>query len=91
MKKRLMIFGLSVVTILLAAVYSIAQVVEHEIESTGVYGKCLGNKDEICEAECPRCHSVYGPIDVSKPRSGEGVLTRGFCLSGCGYNFETKQ
>ena len=83
-----MLFGLSVVTILLAAVYSIAQEVEHEIESTGVYGKCLGNKDEICEAECPRCHSVYGPIDVSKPRSGEGVLTRGICPV-CAYDFST--
>ena len=43
-----MIFGLSVVTILLAAVYSIAQMAKSA--SADIYGKCLNNKYNKADA-----------------------------------------
>ena len=86
MKKRLMIFGLSVVTILLAAVYSIAQDKETETESIGVYGTCTGESEKFCEFKCPICSMEYCPADGSTPKGEKGKLTRGDCV-GCGYHF----
>lgn len=85
MKKKLMIIGLSVVTILLAAVYSIAQMAKSE--TADVYGKCLNNNGKICIAFCPGCGEKYGPLDETYSRSGEGVLTRGECVT-CQYKFD---
>ena len=65
MKKRLMLFGLSVVTILLAAVYSIAQEEEYEVKPT-IFGKCLDNTDDACIAYCKGCGEKYGPIDTTE-------------------------
>ena len=87
MKKRLMLFGLSVVTILLAAVYSIAQEEEYEVKPT-IFGKCLDNTDDACIAYCKGCGEKYGPIDTTYPKKGEGKLTRGICPV-CAYDFST--
>lgn len=87
MKKKLLIISLSVVTILFAAVYSIAQVDKQGAESGGVYGKCLDNNGQICVAFCPGCGEKYGPLDETYSKSGEGILTRGEC-STCSYKFD---
>ena len=86
MKKRLMIFGLSVVTILLAAVYSIAQ--DNETESIGVYGTCKGTSINLCIFKCSGCDTLFAPEDGSDPKGTEGKLTRGICPV-CAYDFST--
>ena len=81
-----MIFGLSVVTILLAAVYSIAQ--DNETESIGVYGTCKGTSINLCIFKCPGCDTLFAPEDGSDPKGTEGKLTRGICPV-CAYDFST--
>lgn len=88
MKKFLYIISLSVMTILLAAVYSIAQVVQSE--STGIYGTCKGTSTNMCIFVCPGCGELFAPEDGSNPKGGDGKLTRGICPT-CGYDFSTKE
>ncbi|MBR5857024.1 MAG: hypothetical protein IKY70_07110 [Bacteroidales bacterium] len=87
MKKGLLIISLSVVTILLTAIFSVAQNEECEVKPT-IFGKCLNNTDDVCVAYCRGCGEEYGPIDTSYPRKGKGILTRGIC-SECAYDFST--